>query len=148
VKIGSSPVYLDTSALAKLYFPEPGSAELEAALVDRRDLIISDLGITELTSAAVRQMRQGTLSAAQAHRIYQRVWRDVAWGEFRNAELTSAAHREAERLLMNTRLELRAADALHLGLSTLIGARVLVTFDQRMRAAARALGTLELPDLA
>jgi hypothetical protein len=49
---------------------------------------------------------------------------------------------------MSNRLPLRAADALHLGLASLLGARVLVTFDRPMNAAARALGTFELPALA
>jgi hypothetical protein len=39
VKIASSPVYLDTSALAKLYLPESGSDEMEEALFGRRDVI-------------------------------------------------------------------------------------------------------------
>jgi hypothetical protein len=64
VTIAGSPVYLDTSALAKLYFPEPESVELDAALVARRDLFVSDLAITELTSATARQMRDGALSPA------------------------------------------------------------------------------------
>src|ERR1041385_1227788 len=34
----SSPLYLDASALAKLYTPEPGSAALERSLRGRRDL--------------------------------------------------------------------------------------------------------------
>lgn len=144
MKIASSPVYLDTSALAKLYVPESGSDEMEEALVGRRDIITSDLAVTELTSAVARRVREGDLSAAHARRIYQRVLRDVAAGEFRRAEITANSHREAERLLMGIgrRVPLRAADALHLGMAALLGARVLVTFDHRMRSAAEALGTL------
>jgi predicted nucleic acid-binding protein len=42
------------------------------------------------------------------------------------------------------RVPLRAADALHLGMAGLLGVRVLVTFDRRMRSAAEALGTLDV----
>jgi predicted nucleic acid-binding protein len=42
------------------------------------------------------------------------------------------------------RVPLRAADALHLGMAGLLGVRVLVTFDARMRSAAEALGTLDI----
>jgi predicted nucleic acid-binding protein len=45
------PVYLDTSALLKLYFPEPLSEELQAALGGRTDLFVSDLVLTEAASA-------------------------------------------------------------------------------------------------
>ena len=146
MKIAGSPVYLDTSALAKLYLPESGSDELEDALVGRRDVIVSDLAITELTSAVARRVRDADLTAAHARRIYQRVSSDIGAGEFRRAEITANSHREAERLLMGIgrHVPLRAADALHLGMASLLGARVLVTFDQRMSAAARALGTLDL----
>ena len=147
MRIDSSPVYLDTSALAKTYVAEVGSDELEAALLGRRDLLVSDLAISELTSVIARGVRDGRISAAHARRLYQRVLRDLAAGEFRRAELTAPVHREAERLLMGLgrRVALRAADALHLALAGLAGARVLVTYDRRMTEAASALGTFELP---
>jgi len=146
VKIASSPVYLDTSALAKLYLPESGSDEMEDALLGRRDVIVSDLAITELTSAVARRVWQADLTAADARRIYKRVLNDAGEGEFRRAEITANSHREAERLLMGIgrRFPLRAADALHLGMAGLLGVRVLVTFDERMRSAAEALGTLDV----
>jgi len=147
VTIESSPVYLDTSALVKLYLPERESEELEEMMVGRRDLIVSDLAITEMTSALVRRVRDGDLPAGQARRIYRRLLRDADMGEFRRAELSADSHREAERVLLavGTQVALRAADALHLGLAGRGGARVLVTFDQRMRAAAAAIGSLEVP---
>ncbi|MBI2467585.1 MAG: type II toxin-antitoxin system VapC family toxin [Candidatus Rokubacteria bacterium] len=147
MRIVASPVYLDASALAKVYVPEAWSEELERALLGRRDLLASDLAVTELTSALARRVRDGELARSHARRVYQRVQRDLTGGEFRQVELTGPVHREAERLLMGLgrRVALRAADALHLALAALVGARVLVTFDRRMDAAARALGTFELP---
>src|SRR5262249_16851080 len=72
---------------------------------------------------------------------------DIESGEFQRGDLTAGTHREAERLLLavGSRTALRAADALHLALAGLLGARVFLTFDKRMSAAAEALGTLELP---
>jgi len=146
VRIGSSPAYLDTSALAKIYVTEPESRELEEALVGRRDLIVSDLVITELTSLLVRRVRAGQMTPPGARLLYRTVLRDVAREEFRSIELTRSVHREAERLMMalGDRVSLRAADGLHLALAALAGARTLVTFDRRMAAAARAMGTFEL----
>ena len=146
MKIVSSPVYLDTSALAKLYIAEPGSDALEAALIGRRDLIVSDLAVTELTSAIARRRREGDLSAAQADRLYRRVVADVSGDEFLRAELTPSVHREAERLLLRigAHTPLRAADALHVATAGGLGARTLVTFDVRLGAAARAFGGLDV----
>ena len=146
MRIASSPAYLDTSALAKIYVAEPESPALEAALVGRRDLIVSDLALSELTSLFVRRVRAGQVAPAGAQLLYRTVLRDVVEREFRSIELTRSVHREAERLMMSLgeRVPLRAADGLHLTLAATAGARTLVTFDGRMAAAARALGTFDL----
>jgi predicted nucleic acid-binding protein len=144
VKIDSSPVYLDTSALAKIYVPEPESEALEAALLGRRDLLVSDLAVTELTSALARRVREGHLDHVHARRVYTGVLRDLETGQYRWVEATRAVHREAERLLLGAgrRVALRAADALHLALATILGARVIVSFDARMKAGAAAVASL------
>jgi hypothetical protein len=140
-------VYLDTSALAKIYITEPESADLEAALLGRRDLIVSDLAVTELASAIARRGREGDLSTLHAQRLYERILRDVAAAEYRRAEVTLTVHREAERLLLGLgrRIPLRASDALHLAQAAILGARVVITYDKQMKAAATGLGTFELP---
>ncbi len=147
MRIGSSPVYLDASALAKLYVPEPGSQALESALLGRRDLLVSDLGATELASALGRRLRAGDLSASDARRVHARLGRDLSRGEYRRLELTGAVHREAERLLLGlgSEIALRALDALHLALASQAGAGAFVSFDRKQVAAARALGIFELP---
>jgi predicted nucleic acid-binding protein len=145
VKIVSSPVYLDASALAKIYVSERDSADLESALVGRRDLIVTDLAVTELTSALARRTGRGELVREHGRRIYERLMRDLRDGEYRWVELTAAIHREAERLLMALdTASLRAADALHLAAAAVCDAGTLVTFDKRMAAAARKLGTFEV----
>jgi hypothetical protein len=144
VRIDSSPVYLDTSALAKIYVTEPESEALEAALLGRRDILVSDLAVTELTSALTRRVREGSLDHASAHRVYTGLLRDLADGQYRWVETTRQVHREAERLLLTIgrRTGLRAADALHLALANTAGARVLVSFDARMKAAAEMAASL------
>jgi len=146
VRIESSPVYLDTSALAKLYVQEANSDDLDSALIGRRDLLISELALTELTSALARRIREGAIAAATGRRIYQQVLRDVRAGEYRLLDLTPATHREAERLLltMGQHAPLRAADSMHLAMAALAEARALVTYDRQMHLAASALGSLEV----
>ncbi len=60
-------IYIDSSALAKLYVPEPESDALDAILRGRRDLLMSELAITELLSAVARKRREGVLTAAQTY---------------------------------------------------------------------------------
>jgi uncharacterized protein len=146
VRIESSPVYLDTSALAKIYVQETDSDALDSALIGRRDLLISELTLTELTSAIARRAREGLIEAAAARRIYQQLFRDVRAGEYRLLDLSSATHREAERLLLTIgrHAPIRAGDSLHLAIAALADARTLITYDRQMHAAASALGAFEV----
>jgi predicted nucleic acid-binding protein len=146
VRIEASPLYLDTSALAKIYVQERDSDALDAALIGRRDLLISELALTELTSAIVRRMREKRITPAAGRRVYQQLFRDLRAGEYRLLDLTPATHREAERLLLTIgqRTPLRAADSLHLAVAALADARALVTYDLHLHAAASALGSFEV----
>ena len=146
MQIEASPLYLDTSALAKIYVQESNSDALDAALTGRRDLLISELAFTELPSALARRLREGQVDATVGRRIYQQLLRDVRAGEYRLLDLTSATHREAERLLLTLgrHVPLRAADSLHLAAAALADARALVTYDRQMHAAALALGAFEV----
>ncbi|MGH7894360.1 MAG: type II toxin-antitoxin system VapC family toxin [Candidatus Binatia bacterium] len=147
MRIASSPVYLDTSALAKIYVAEVESHALESAVVGRHDLIVSDLAVTELSSLVARLVRERRLLSMAATALYQSVSGDLETRAAHRVELTTVVHREAERLMLHLgeRLPLRAADALHLALAMHAGARTLVTFDRRMTAAARETGVFELP---
>ena len=140
-------VYLDSSALAKLYVPEAESDRLDAFLEGRTDLIISDLCITEVISAVARRKREGVLDVKQANSIRSAVLKDAESGAFRRLDLTSDIHRKAERMLFSTEsVSLRTLDALHLTLALSVSAQSLITFDSRMKAAA-ALQGLDVVEL-
>ena len=140
------PVYLDASALAKLYLPEPESDELDRVLVGRRDLLVSDLAITEIVSAVARRQREGDLERRAARRLYRGLLDDREAGYYQRLALTPSAHREAERLLLfRHEVPLRAADVLHLALALQADARTIATFDQRMGRAADSVGLTVFP---
>ncbi|HLF12836.1 MAG TPA: type II toxin-antitoxin system VapC family toxin, partial [Gammaproteobacteria bacterium] len=105
-------IYIDSSALAKLYVPEAESEMLDAFLRGRRGLMISELAITEVLSAVARRKREGELRAKQANEIRDAVLADAASGVFGRLDLNPEVHREAERLLLVTdSLPLRTLDA-------------------------------------
>ena len=136
-----SGIYLDSSALAKLYVPEPESDRLDAFLHGRRDLLISELAITEVLSAVARRRREGALTAAQAFDIRDAVLADAESGSLHRLDLSPLVHRQAERLLLNGEsVALRTLDALHVALALHGAATYIVTFDARMRAVARHAG--------
>ena len=142
------PIYLDTSALIKLYLPEPGSDSLERLVLDRRDLLVSDLAITEFASALGRLKRSGTISAELAGRHYQELLDDATSdGYYLRAIASVETYRRAERMLLSIdSVEIRTADALHLALASVNEARSIATFDRRLRQAAPTLGLSTLPE--
>jgi predicted nucleic acid-binding protein len=92
-------IYLDSSALAKIYVPEAESEKLDSFLRGRRGLMISELAITEVLSAVARRKREGVINVDQASEIRDAVLEDADSGSFDRLELSPAVHREAERLL-------------------------------------------------
>ncbi|HET9489062.1 MAG TPA: type II toxin-antitoxin system VapC family toxin [Methylomirabilota bacterium] len=140
------PLYCDTSALLKLYLPEPGSDEFNRVVEGRVDVFVSDLAVTEATSALSRRLRQGELTGDVARRVQHAIVGRLDEGGYRRVELTREVHRRAEHFLLSlTETPLRTADALHLALATSAPAASLASFDVRLAAAARAVGLATYP---
>ncbi len=139
------PVYLDASALARLYFPEPASDALDGALRGRRDLTVSDLAVTELLGAVARRRGEPGMTAEVGARLHAALVADLESGLYRRAEIVPATHRAAERLLLSVSPALRVRDALHLALAMTAGVASLLTFDPRLAQAARTLGLSAAP---
>ncbi len=141
------PLYCDASALAKLFLPEPGSSELNAAIAGRDDVMVSDLAVTEVASALGRRVREAALSRGVARRVYRGILATIGEGAFRRVELLESTHREAERrLVTGTASPLRAADALHLAMALGAGAATVLTFDRLMARGAMDQGLAVWPE--
>lgn len=135
------PLYCDTSALLKLYVPEPDSDRFNAIVAGRDDVLVSDLAVTEIVSALARRLRQGAIARKAVDRVQEAILERLDEGAYHRVELTREVHRRAEHLLVNlTAVPLRAADALHLALAASARAASLASFDLRLLAAARAVG--------
>lgn len=134
-------IYLDSSALAKLYLPEPESERLDAFLTGRRGLMLSELGITEVLSAVARRRREGELELKVAYEVRDALLADAESDSFDRLDLSPIVHRQAERLLLDCgSLPLRTLDALHVALALSGAATHIVTFDRRMGEAAVQAG--------
>ncbi len=134
----AEPVYIDASALVKLFVPEPESDALNEALAGFTDVIISDLALTEMASALARRVRERLLTRDEAKRLHREALKLVAAS--RHVELTPPIHRHAERLLLAVATPLRWLDALHLAAALGSEASTVVTFDPRLRDAAASQG--------
>jgi predicted nucleic acid-binding protein len=125
------PVYLDTSALAKLVFPEPESTALSAWLVEWPDRVALSLAAVELGRLLIRGR-----ASADVRRRASTVVESVALLRLDDPLLNLAA-RIRDPLL-------RTLDAIHLAAALSLGDTpdAFVTYDDRL---ARAATRLKLP---
>jgi len=134
----TEPVYLDASALVKLFVPEEESDALNQALAGLTDVIVSDLALTEMASALSRRTREQRLTREEAQRLYREASKLHASSHL--AELTPPIHRRAERLMLSLSIPVRTREALHLATALDAGAATVVSFDPRLREAATSQG--------
>ena len=119
--------YVDSSAIVKLAVAEPESTALRRYLSRRQPLVSSALARTEVARAL---MPSGDEAIARGEDVLRRV---------QLLRVNDRVLREAGRM---EPADLRSLDAIHLASAQLIGAsiRQIVTYDERMAAAARASG--------
>jgi predicted nucleic acid-binding protein len=67
----ADPLYLDASALIKLFVSEAESDSLNEALLGASGVILSDLALTEMASALGRRTREGVLTNQQASDVHR-----------------------------------------------------------------------------
>lgn len=120
-------IYLDTSALGKLVWPEQGTEAADAFIGDREDLVSSTLLIVEARRAAAR------VEPAALPRV------DLLLGRVELIHMSDAVIETASRLPDPM---LRSPDAIHLATALLIrdDLDTLISYDDRLLAAASAHG--------
>ncbi len=120
-------VYLDSSAIVKLVIREPETEALLAFLEPRQVWVTSALARVEVVRAVRRHGRSATTRAIAMLDALSQLALD-------DALLDSAAAIDADQL--------RSLDAIHLASAQQLEGEldVLVTYDERMLAAARAVG--------
>lgn len=136
-------IYLDTSALIKLYVAEQGSAEV-IALVRREGIpATATIAYAEVYSGLMRRRREGSLTVSQYAHLSGQFEQD--WTTYVRVELQKNVLDLARDLLQ--RYALRAFDAVHaasaLSLKTQLKENfALVAADGRLLRAAEAEGLI------
>jgi uncharacterized protein len=118
--------YLDSSAIVKLVVAEPGSGSMHRWYVEAQRVITSRVGIVETVRASSRT----TFDAPHRDRVIT---------DLEVVELDASIAEASARAQPAT---LRTLDAIHLAtaLTLLPDLDAFVTYDDRLAAAARALG--------
>jgi uncharacterized protein len=132
-------LYLDTSALVKLYVQEAETAELSAFVRRfRRPLPYTSLHELELTHALERRRRERALTAADANRVRKLVEEDLRLGVLVRPEITWPVVFARAIQLLRHHAGLRSLDALHLGCALELAPHRFVTYDSKQGVAAAA----------
>lgn len=118
--------YVDTSALAKLVLDEPGSLAMIRWHIESERIITSRVGIVEMRRVAARHAHDATHL-------------EVVLGSIETFELDASTAHIAATV---GPAALRTLDAIHLATALCLapGLDAFVTYDDRLAAAARAIG--------
>ena len=129
-------LYLDTSALVKLYIEESGSSAVAAVVEAATAVATARISYAEARAAFARHARAGGLGA-ELRRVVSQL--DEEWGQYSIVEVTDTVVRRAGTLA--ERHKLRAYDAVQLSavldLRLAGGAVEFLSFDSRLNQAAR-----------
>ncbi len=139
-------LYLDTSALVKLYVREESSAAVAKAVRQADVVVVSRIAYPEARAAIGRRKREHAISAAAARKCVVDLDHDMLACFV--VEFTAQVARQAGELA--ERLALRGFDAIHVASAIEFGRAVgqmptFVAFDVRLLSAAASEGMATLP---
>lgn len=127
---------LDSSAFAKRFIEEEGSAKTEGICSRATELGLSALCVPEIVSALSRRRREGSLTAAQYRQAKQRLLEDVSDADI--IQLTPTVIATSIEILESA--PLRGMDALHIACAIEWGADLFVSSDKAQLTAAKKAG--------
>lgn len=134
-------LYLDTSAVVKLYVDEASSDQVRAAVAEARGCSSHWIAYAETRAALARKTAEPRYSGqlAEWRTEFERDWRN-----FRTVSVTPMLVRRAGDLA--ERFGLRGYDSVHLAAAEAVWRELpgvefrVVVFDEKLTAAARAMG--------
>lgn len=130
-------LYLDTSALVKLYVEEPGSTAVAAGVERATAVATARVTYAEARATFARLAREGELTGADLRQVVREL--DEEWGMYGIVDVSDAVVRRAGALA--ERHGLRGYDAVQLAAALDVrraGADVdFATFDRRLTRAAQ-----------
>jgi predicted nucleic acid-binding protein len=139
-------LYLDTSALLKKYFQEPGSDDVIAGWKEARGIVTSSVAYAESLASFYRKKSETTISSSIFKNMIGSFRRD--WESFIRVEVTDELNKTIDRVVED--YPLRGFDAIHLSSALIIDRNLsedllFACFDKRLLTAARDTGLQTLP---
>ena len=129
-------LFLDSSAFAKRFIDEPGSADIEKLCAQADELCLSVICVPEIISALIRRLREKSLSRREYTQAKMRLSQDVHDAVIIN--LTPDIIRSSIEVL--EAVPVRTMDALHIACALAWEADLFSTSDRRQHTAAKTMG--------
>lgn len=127
-------VYFDSSAFAKRYIDEAGTAEVLAWCERADELALSVIAVPELISAFCRLRRERRLTRDQYERLKSDLLADLS-----DALVCDTTPQVVQRAVSALESHvLRGMDAIHVGAALVCEAEMFISADAQQCAAARA----------
>lgn len=135
-------LYLDTSCLLKLFFPEAESSAVASLIAAEEHVVVSTLATLELRVQIQGRIAGGSLSARSAVALLSMVDRTLTQLPYELAETPSNVYAvaTAQLLPLGRAVHCRTLDRLHLAAMETLGLRRLLTHDEIQARAAKARG--------
>lgn len=137
-------VYVDPSALSRLYLNQPGSREMHLWRSRiKGSLPVTHHGRTELVNAVSLTVFRGERTLAQAEQAWANIEADFEDGHLDQVDILwrAALNRAAELSRAHSpTVGTRALDVLHVACALELGLRHLLTFDDRQSKLAAVAG--------
>jgi len=135
-------LYLDTSCLLKLFFPESESLRVAAIIGDEGRVVVSLLAKLETLIQIEGRLEGGLLSRRTAMSLWQKVEKVLATAphEVVSTPLDWAEVALRQVLPLGASRHCRTADRLHLAIMQSLEIRRILTNDDVQAAAARQMG--------
>lgn len=143
--------YWDTSALAKLYVPEPDSATFQNHAGEPNTTVVTArLTLWEMRRVALRKEAEAAIQPNGAEAVWQKADADAEAGRLIVIELEKNLGSEFERMMTtcyrnSPPLAIRTLDAIHLASARTAGETEIVATDKRLREVAVLLGFTVFP---
>ncbi len=135
-------LYLDTSCLLKVFFPEPETVRTIEAIAAEPSVVVSSLARLETAAYLHGRVAARQLSARAARQVLARIDAVLRSEPYELVPCPAAIIEVAETQIgpMLASNYCRTLDRLHLAAMQVLGVRRLLTNDRTQAHAARALG--------
>jgi len=135
-------VYLDTSVLVSIYYPESITTKVRKFLTDKKGLSTSLFSIVEFSSAINRKILMNELSKQNGLKIINRFQSDIEEGYYKVYSFSPDDLTGANNFIIDNlgRVSLRTVDALHIAIALRKKCDLFVTADRTQAKSSKKLG--------